>query len=336
MIPLIDIPEQSFSKLEELRDTIASRDRSVHEVPISKISLSESGILHAGGFEGHLTEPALYGLLNTEGVPPEFAVKRCPVDLLVMIVGRIARELNISVLVQTVDGVATSIMPADRQPIRHDMLIDRLGVERPIKEATLGTDCLRITAVNEEARELLPNDKFAFGWELTTGENGWRSTEVWRWVVREICVNGAVGFNRTAIIKRPYNSREPVLVFLQKLVSVVDNAMQSPQLEPAIKWAADRRLNNEHRIVVNYLAQRLEGDTTKLALSETTADTTWYELLNKITSLARIHRLEMRRRYEVEGGMLLSWFLQQGRGQPPWRRMSCDECEFSNASEQIQ
>jgi hypothetical protein len=52
-----------------------------------------------------------------------------------------------------------------------------------------------------------------------------------------------------------------------------------------------------------------------------------------ITSSARLHSLDMRRGYEVEGGMLLNWFLRQGRGRPPWRRMSCEECEAWNAGE---
>jgi len=333
MIPLISIPEQSFSKLEELRDAIASRNRSIHEVPIHKISLSENGILRAGGFEGHLTEPALYGLLNTEGVPPEFAVKRCPVDLLVTIVGRLAHEQNISIIIQSTNGSATGIIPAGQHPIPYNMIIDHLSIDRPIREATLGTDCLRITAATNNSKELLPDDRFSFGWELITSENGWRPTEVWQWVVREICTNGALGFDKAPLFKRAYNSSEPVLVSLQGLIYTLDNQIQPPLLEPAVRWAAQKEIGAEHALVIDYLARRLEGDATRMELNDIGAGSTWYDLVNTLTSLARLHTVEARRRYEAEGGVLFNWFMRQGRSRPSWRRMSCDECEFSSVGE---
>lgn len=51
MMPLVDIQEQSFTKLEELRETIASQDRQLYDAPIRKVSLDEDGILSGGGFD---------------------------------------------------------------------------------------------------------------------------------------------------------------------------------------------------------------------------------------------------------------------------------------------
>jgi len=332
MFQLADVLEQSFEKLQDLRDLIAGQDRGIYEVPMSKVSLGEDGILRAGAFKGRLTKPALVGLLNTEGIPLAFVLYHCPADLLVTMVRRLAQEQQGSIVVQTTDGVATGIMPADRQPITHDMLVDRLGVDRPIKEATYSADCLRITATTRGSKELLPNDTFGFGWELITSENGWRPTEAWRWVVREVCSNGAVGFDKDPVFKRSYNSREPTLVSMQKLLDVLENDIRPPELKSTIKWAANKRIGRDREPVISYLARRLQGDPTKMEFDGMGISTTWYDLMNRVTSLARLYSLELRRRYEVEGGILLNWFLRQGRSRPPWRRMSCDECEVWNVS----
>jgi len=330
MIPLIDIPEQSFDELQDVLDVIAGQDRKVYEAQTKEVSLNEDGILRAGGFKGPLLRSALHGLLKTFNIPVDFATNISPTDLLVAMVDRLAREQNIELLVHTIDGVATGVMPANRQPIQHDMLIDRLGVDRPIKEATLSEDCLRITAAPHGYKELLPNDTYGFGWELITSENGWRSTEVWRWIVREICTNGAVGFDKAPIFKRTCNSHQPVLISLQGLLYVLENAMQPPELETAVKWAADRRIGAEHELVVDYLSRKLQADATRTELNGIGVSTTWYDLMNTVTSLARLHTVEVRRRYEAEGGALLNWFSRQGRSRPPWRKLSCDECEAWN------
>jgi hypothetical protein len=331
MIPLVEIPEQSFDNLQDLRDVVADRGRKVYEEPMKEVCLNEDGMLHAGRLEGRMTKPAFFGLLNTEGIPSDFAVDRCPADLLVTIVKRLACELNIFVVIRTMDDIVTGIMPADRRPIRHDVLIDRLGVTRPIKEATLSADCLRITSETHGPAELLPSDAFGFGWELVNSESGWQSTEVWRWIVREVCTNGAVGFDMAPVFKRSYNSREPVLISLQGLLHMLENEVQPPVLEPALRWAANNRIGGEDKLVVDYMARRLQGDATRTELKNIGVSTTWYDLMNHLTSMARLHSLETRRRYEAEGGMLLNWFLHQGRGRPPWRRISCDECEIWNA-----
>jgi len=326
MISLVDVEEQSFKELKELRDVLDSQGRRTYTVPMNKITLSEDGILHADRFEGPLAKAAMRGFLHTEGAPVDFVMNRCPTDLSVEIVNRLACETNTSITIQATNGVATGIMPADRQPIQYEMLIDRIGIERPIKEAVLSPDLLRITAVNGDSKELLPKDAFGFGWELVASEHGWLTTEVSRLAVRLICTNGLVGFDKNPVLRRSYNSRESVLRFLHRLVYVLDHEIRPPDLEPALKWAADRRIGREQNHVLKYLTQRLGGDATRLELRDVTEDTSWYELLNTITSLARLYSVGLRRRYEAEGGMLLHWFSRQGRGKPPWRRRLCEEC----------
>jgi len=248
MIPLIDVHEQSFSEMKELRETIAAQDRKVFDVPLRDISLGEDGVLRAGRFEGPLTRSALCGLVSTEDAPPAFVIDRCPADLLKTIIERLAHERNISVLIQTVDGVATGVMPGNRRPIRYDILLDRLGVGRTIEEATLSHDCLRLTAYVDPPREWLPKDAFRSGWELMTSENGWHATRVVRRVVRLVCANGMMGFDDTAVFERKYNSQEPVLTSLQALSHALDNAIREARLEPAVEWAAHTSIGDQHKI----------------------------------------------------------------------------------------
>lgn len=329
MIPLVEIPEQSFSNLKDLRDAIANQDRKVYEVPIRAVSLSEEGIVRAGRFEGRLTKPALFGLLNSEGIPLDFGIHRCPMDFLPTMVERLAREINTRVFIQTINGVAAGIMPADRQPIRHDVLLDRLALNRPIREAVLSADCLRITAADSESQEWLPHDRFGSGWELMTSETGWQPIQVWRWVVREICTNGLVGFDKAAVFKRWHNSREPVLVSMERLMHAIEHAAPA-NAQTGIRWSAEKLIGNEHEFVVSYLSRRL-GDAIKQELGQVNRDSSWFDLMNVLTSSARLHQLGVRRRYEIEGGMLLKWFSQRGRTRPPWRQLACEGCEAWDA-----
>lgn len=328
MFPLVETKEQSFTKIEDLRDAIASQKRRFYEVLSCEMSVSQDGRLRAGRFEGPMTKSALFGVLDTFDVPVNFVIDVCPIDLVVMVVGRLAREQKIQVVVQAVDGVATGVMPANRQPINHDVLIDWLGVKRTIKEAILAGQFLRVTLVDTTPKELLPNDTFDIGWELTNGEDGWHSTEVWRLVVRQVCSNGMLGFDKIALFKRPCASHEPALKSLADLQPVFEASTELPTLGPAIKWAATKQLGNERKVVVDYLSQRLEGEATKLSLNTITPDSSWYELLNSVTSLAKVHTIEVRRRYEMEGGVLLGWFAQEGRTRAPWRKLACKECSM--------
>ncbi len=331
MLTLVKQDEQRFTTMADLRDAVAAQDRKLMEVPSRKLSLSKAGLLQAGRFEGRLAESGLWGLLCTLGIPDGFAQNVCPPDLLVTIVNRLAYGQDGLLLVRLVDGVVTGVMPAKRQPIDHDVLIDWLGNAWPIGEATLAGEQLRIVAVGASSQDLLPNDAFGFGWDLISGEGGWHTTELGRLTIRQVCSNGMVGFDKRPVFKRVYNSHEPAMKSLADLRFAIDNLGEPSELGPAVRWAVDNRLGGEYGAVINYLAQRLEGDTTRAALREMSVDSSWYELMNSVTSLAKFHRLEMRRRHETEGGMLLKWFSRAGRTRPPWRRVSCDACRDWNA-----
>jgi len=331
MFPLVDIEERSAENLTELRDILSGQDRPAYEMSSRRISLDPSGIFNAGGLEGPMTKLALMGLLKTLNINSDFGLIQCPNDLLPAVIKRFTDQYNAPIRIHTTDGVITGIMPADRQPIMHDMLIDQLGTERPIKNATLGPGQLRITAITTESKEILPKDTFSSGWELITSETGWQATEVSRWLLREICTNGAIGFDKVPVFKRTYNETKPALVAQQTLIHAIET-IRPPELESAVRWASNASVNRDRESVVNYLGQRLEGASTKMALSNIDTSTSWYELLNTITALAQLHRLEMRRRYEAEGGVLLNWFSKQGRGKPPWRRVSCEDCQAFNVN----
>jgi hypothetical protein len=331
MLTLVEPEERRFTEMADLREALATQDRKSIEVPLSKLSFSKAGRLQAGQCEGRLAVAGLLGLLRTLAIPEGFARHVCPQDLLVTIVNRLAHGQDGLARVRLVDGVVMGVMPAKRQSIGHDMLIDWLGVTRPIEEATLAGEQLRILTVGTSARDLLPNDAFGFGWDLISGEDGWHATELWRLTIRQVCTNGAVGFDKTPAFRRAYNSNRPAMKSLADLRFAIDNLGEPPELEPAVRWAAEKHVGKEYEMVIAYLAQRLEGDTTRVALGEINADSSWYELVNRVTSLAKLHRIEMRRRYEVEGGMLLNWFARRGRTRPPWRRVLCEGCADWNA-----
>jgi len=313
--------------MKMLRDFIAGQDRQDYLVPIDRISLSEEGVLQAGRFEGRITESALRGLLKIEGVPADFVLKDCPGDLLALIVRRMARERKVEVRIQAVNGTATAITPANRQILQNAMLIDCLGLEKPIKEAVLSTDYLRITGVQGIPREVLPGDPFEYGWEVTNKEDGWHSTEVLRLAVRQICSNGMVGFESRAVYQRRYNSKDSLFNSLQELKHIIDTIAVPDEIEPAVKWAADNKLGTLYTAVMNYLSQKLQGNATSSELLGINSETTWFELMNRITALARMYSLEVRRQYELEGGLLLRWFSRQGRGRAPWQKRYCHTCD---------
>jgi hypothetical protein len=81
------------------------------------------------------------------------------------------------------------------------------------------------------------------------------------------------------------------------------------------------------KITTNIVPLRKQNNTHKI-----TAASSWYELLNAVTSLARTHQLDMRRRYEFEGGRLVKWFSCQGRVRPPWQKKTCQECVAWNSN----
>jgi len=329
MFALADTEEKSFGSLAELKDHLAGRKKRNYEVPRSKLSLTEDGVLRCDRFEGQLAKSGFTGLLNTYGIPQKFAEEVCPPDLLSTIVQRLSDGNNEPARIQIIDNVVTAVMPSDRLPIGHEVLVNWLDVIGPIKEAVISRSCLRITSLTKECKELLPGDAFGFGWEIVNGEDGWRPTEAQRYVLRLVCTNGQIGFDKTASFRRSPQSREVIAESLEKLGNILTNMPEVEGLEKAVKWAAQQRIGNEREAVIKYLAQRLNGNATRLALEESiTTDTSWYDLLNNITSSARLHQLDMRRRYEFEGGTLLNWFNSQGRRRAPWRRMSCETCDY--------
>jgi hypothetical protein len=313
--------------MDDLREAIAAQKRKCIEVPTRKLSLTEAGVLQAGKREGPIALSGLLALFRTLNLPGEFAQTVCPDDLLITIVNRLAQCRNDLVLVRLVDGVVTGVMPATRQPIGHDTLIDWLGNTRPIREATLAGEQLRIIGIDISSRDLLPNDPFDFGWELVSGEGGWNGTILQRLTIRQICSNGMIGLGYVPIFKRTFNSHRPATQSLVDLQLAIDKLDEPRDFGPAVRWALEQRLGREFNVVTGYLSQQLEGRSTLAALGEISADSSWYDLLNSVTALAKLHLLAIRRRYEAAGGMLLNWFLGQGRSRPPWRRVSCTGCE---------
>lgn len=327
MIELADVQEKTFSSLAELKDHLASRQKKCYQIPVNKLSLGKGSILRSEKFEAQLAASGLNGLLEMLGIPWRFASKVCPPELVRINIKRLSRDNPKPARIHIVDNVVTAVMPSDRRPIDHADLIDWLG-DQPIQQATINQSSLRITMLTQESKELLVGDTYGFGWELTNNEDGWRSTEAWRYVLRQICSNGLIGPDRTAHFQRSPRSKDNIAESLEKLAVIIDNAAEIEDLTKAVKWASEHQIGDKREDAVKYLAQRLEGTATRLALEPVTSDASWYDLLNNITSSARLHQFDMRRRYEFEGGVLMHWFRSQGRNRVPWRKVTCEQCEY--------
>ena len=332
MIKLADVKEQSFRNLKDLRACLAGRKVRDYEVPIDRFSIDEGGVLCAGPVEGQMAQSALKGLLSIYHLPWQFATEECSSELLTHIIRQLGQDKRKLVRIQTVDDVVSAVMPANRQPMRHDTLVDWLGVKRPIHEATLHLSSLRITSVDRDSKEFLPGETFGYGWELLNNEDGWAPTESRQYIIRWACINGMIGLDKMSSLRRMPKSREPIFQSLERLGSVLDDVTEFKDLGNAVKWAGEKQLGPEHDAVVSYLAGRLEGKATMIALDKITVASSWYDLLNMVTSLAKTHHLDMRRRYEFEGGMLVKWFSRQGRVRPPWQKKSCQECVAWNSN----
>ncbi len=331
MIALVPVKEESFAKWEDLCDMVLSRDQRVYVVNSRNMEIKDDGILCASGFEGPIAESAFSGLLRTWSIPNEFARKVCPEELLKIMITQLGHRLNIDVRILTIDGVAHAIMPFNRLPIMHTDVIEYLGNSISQCDAVLAGNVLRITSVNSDFKDLLPGDAFGFGWELVCSQSGWNLTEASQFAIRMICSNGMLGFDRFASVKRNYNSSEPALETLEKLAQLLDSANTPDMFEEAVDWAAKTRIEKNYEPTLNYLSRRLEGDATKSALSQLTDSHSWYDLVNGVTALAKTHQLVMRRRYEIEGGLLMSWFARQGRTKAPWQTVSCEKCSVWDA-----
>lgn len=327
MIELADIQEKSFSSLIDLKDHLATREKRYYQVPLNELSLGKGGILRSDQFEAQLAESGFKGLLNILDIPWQFARKVCPPKLVRINIKRLSRDNPKPARIQIVDNVVSAVMPSDRRPIGHADLIDWVG-DQPIQQATINQSSLRITMLTQESEELLIGDVYGFGWELTNNEDGWRPIEAWRYVLRQICSNGLIGPDRTAYFQRSPRSHHSIAESLEKLSGILDNTAEVEALSRAVKWASEHQIGDKREDAVKYLAQRLGGTATRLALESIRSDTSWYDLLNNITSSARLHQFNMRRRYEFEGGLLLHWFRSQGRSRAPWRKVACEQCEY--------
>ena len=328
MFKLKEIPEQSFRSLEKLHKVFADQDRQGHQIPLRQISLDKNGMLRASKLKLSLTPAGLDTLLNTLNIPVTFGKEVCSPELLCHNVNELVKVKNDEVKIHVQDDIATGVMPADRQPIRHEVLIDWLGLDQSIEKAIVSGSHLRITALTKGSEQVLPGEEIGYGWELQNDESGWGSMQARGYSMVLRCTNGMVDFETEASFLRKSNSRKPVMESLEKLSYMLEHAIQRPDLKPAIGWAANNRIGQDYELAIDYVAQKLEGKTTKLALGGLNPESTWYQLLNTITSLARIHRLEVRRKYEAAGGTLVRWYMSQGRSIPPWRKMECEECSI--------
>ncbi|MCX5638368.1 MAG: hypothetical protein NTX52_11860 [Planctomycetota bacterium] len=327
MTELVDVQERSFSNLAELKAHLDAKERRYYQVSLNELLLGKDSILRSDRFEAKLTESGFQGLLGMLNIPWRFARKICPPELVRINIKRLSRDNPKPARIQIVDNIVTAVMPSDRRPIDHVELIDWLG-DQPIQQATINQSSLRITMLTQESEELLAGDVYGFGWEMVNREDGWRPTEAWRYVLREICSNGLIGPDRTAYFCRYPVGRESVAESLEKLYGILDNTAEVEVLATAVKWAVEQQIGSEREDAVKYLSQHLDGTATRLALESITSDASWYDLLNNITSSARLYQLDMRRRYELQGGRLLNWYRSQGRERAPWRRVSCERCKY--------
>ena len=327
MFELVESKEKQFSNLAETKDYITGRKRRFCEVPLSGLTLSEEGRLRSDQFEGRLAESGFNGLLRMTRIPTDFGANVCPPDLLCANVERLSRDNDTLARVQIVGETITAVMPSDRNPINHETLLTWLGDRWPIREVVINENILRITSLTQD-KELLPDDVFGFGWELINDEDGWQPTETQKYVERLLCKNGLIGFDRTLSFSRSPQSRESVADSLAKLGSVLEDMAEVEGLAEGVKWASDQQIGDEREDVVKYFSQRLNGRTTRLALDSIKADSCWYQLLNEITSSARWLQLDMRRRYESEGGRLITWYRSRGRARAPWRPVPCQDCKY--------
>ena len=333
MIALAKTDEHSFTSIEALQGFLLKQRCRDWDIPSQQLALDENGVLRAGRFEGPLSQEGLRSLLRVLTIPESFGMEVCPPDLLACNVTRLAKDKGGAVRVRCVDGIVTGVMPANRLPITHDLLVRSLDPHQPIHEATLSGASLRITATYGTSEEVLPGDNFVSGWDLVNGEDGWLPTEARAFILRVLCTNGMVQVDRTSLFFRNPSSPEPIFEALDALKNTLAAERQPSALTTAVRWATKRQLGGDRDPALKYLARRLGGEAILPALNDLTVESSFYDLLNRVTSLARTHRLETRRRYEAEGGALLGWFSGQGRRRAPWHISICQHCSVMGLNE---
>jgi len=283
----------------------------------------------AGKLEGLLSVSAFSGLLRILNIPYDYATRVCSQHLLKSMVKELCQSQNTDLRVVIIDGVVHTLIPAYRLLISHQDIIKWLDKKFPLCEAILAGNILRITLIRGKDREVLPGDFFGIGWEIISSESGWGSMTASRFAIRRICGNGILGFDKFASVCRDYNSSEPVLETLGRLSQLFADASTPDMFKAAVDWAAKTPVGKNYEPVLNYLSRRLEGDATKSAMSQLTDSHSWYDFVNGVTTLAKKHQLAIRRRYEIEGGLLMNWFASLGRAKPPWRTSVYDSKNVS-------
>jgi hypothetical protein len=206
------------------------------------------------------------------------------------------------------------------------------GSKRRFQQAVLDGEVLRIIYGPQDYKDILPGDAFGYGVEIFNDESSRLPLEASMWLVRKICTNGALGFDKAARITRSAGSQVPALKVLQAISNALDTVHELPGLLDGIKWANENLIGREWPQARDYLARRLDGDEARLALNMSEEDS-WYQLLNSVTATAQTKPLALRRRYEREGARFIQWFLKRGRDRPHWRKMICEQCTGMPTSE---
>ena len=325
MIPMATIEEQTFNDIQTLADFLRGREQVELEHPIAALSVGEDGLVSTDGYEARLTEPAFRGLCRTMGIPEPFA-RNMPPDLFTFTTQRLARDNPGSARFHIQNGLMTAVMPSSHLPVRHDLVVRALLGEKQCATAFLGPNYLRLTLMESEELSILPGDFYQHGWELLNYENGLGPLQIRKYLLRLICCNGAVATDDLASFRRGPASKHSIASAMEAVREITLESGVPPKLDQAMQWANQNAVGEDLSRVIAYCAASLEGKTTRIGLAQLSERSTWYDVFNCLTAFGRIQPEETRRRYEVAGGELLSWFIQSGRTWPRWRRPVCSDC----------
>jgi hypothetical protein len=305
MIPLAKTDERIFGSLQEVKAHLAARNFEAYEIPLGNVQMSDMGELHILDGGGPLTKYAFLGLIGVLGIPWPYAVRVCPTGLLIHSIQKLMQHKHEQrVRIQIVDDVVTAIMSPARLPMPHQTLTTWLGTDRPIHEAVLSGGILRITLIRATT-EVAPGSILGIGWEILNDETGWWPTQLWRYALEQGRGNGFLGFEDCPVFTRRAIFTESICNALQKLTDTLEDTVEIEGLDRAVQRAIEQCIGRAREEMVDQLVDRLEGRATRLLLRNITQKSSYYDLATIISSAARTHRLPMRRRYELDAGLLL-------------------------------
>lgn len=328
MIPLANTDEKIFSSLKEVKAHLVTRNFEAYEIPLGDIQISDKGELQILDSIRLLTKSAFFGLISILGISWSYAAKVCPTDLLVYSIQRLMQHKHLQrVRIQIVDGVVTAIMSPARLPMPHQTLITWLGADRPIQEAILSDGILRVTLI-QKTMDVAPNHSLGFGWEILNDERGWWPTQLWRYALEQGRGNGFLGFEDCPVFTRLAIFTESICDALQKLTGIVEDTVEIQGLDTAVQRALEQRIGSAREQLVDRLVDRLEGRATRLLLRNITPKSSCFDLVSRVSSAARNHRLPMRRRYELEGGLLLLSLYKTDQTSLPLPQATCQSCSY--------